>query len=50
MAKWWVAVGYSLAFGEGNAWIGDVSRLFMAGMAEGWTRITRCSSSKRRTP
>ncbi len=34
----WVAVGYSLAFGEGNAWIGDVSRLFMAGMAEGWDK------------
>ncbi len=23
----WFVVGYSLAFGEGNAWIGDFSRL-----------------------
>ncbi|MYM62668.1 ammonium transporter [Pseudomaricurvus sp. HS19] len=28
----WLLVGYSLSFGEGNAFIGDLSRLFMAGM------------------
>ncbi len=26
----WVIIGYSLAFGEGNAWIGDTSKLLMA--------------------
>ncbi|HXW06743.1 MAG TPA: ammonium transporter [Vicinamibacterales bacterium] len=28
----WAMVGYSLAFGPGNAWIGDLSRLFLAGV------------------
>ena len=28
----WLVVGYSLAFGEGNAWIGDFSKVFMAGI------------------
>ena len=28
----WVVVGYSLAFGEGNAFIGDFSRVFMTGI------------------
>ncbi|WP_242521793.1 ammonium transporter [Motiliproteus sp. SC1-56] len=28
----WLVVGYSLAFGEGNAWIGDFSRVMMAGV------------------
>ncbi|MEJ2317041.1 MAG: ammonium transporter [Gammaproteobacteria bacterium] len=28
----WLLVGYSLAFGEGNAWIGDFSRVFMSGV------------------
>jgi Amt family ammonium transporter len=28
----WLIAGYSLSFGEGNAWIGDFSRLFMSGM------------------
>jgi len=28
----WVIVGYSLAFTNGNAWIGDFSRLFLNGM------------------
>ncbi|GAA5316801.1 MAG: ammonium transporter [Candidatus Pelagadaptatus aseana] len=31
----WLIVGYSLSFGEGNAWIGDFSRVFMAGMGKG---------------
>ena len=28
----WLVVGYSLAFGEGNAWIGDLSKVMMAGI------------------
>ena len=28
----WFVVGYSLAFGEGNAWIGDFSRLMFSGI------------------
>ncbi len=28
----WLVAGYSLAFGEGNAWIGDFSRVMMAGV------------------
>ncbi len=34
----WMVIGYSLAFGEGNAYIGDVSRLLMGGMAENWDK------------
>lgn len=28
----WFLLGYSLAFGEGNAWIGDLSKVMMAGI------------------
>ncbi len=28
----WLVVAYSLAFGEGNAWIGDFSKVMMAGI------------------
>jgi len=28
----WLIAGYSLAFGEGNAWIGDLSRVMLAGV------------------
>ena len=28
----WLIAGYSLAFGEGNAWIGDFSRVLMGGV------------------
>ena len=28
----WLVVGYSLAFGEGNAWIGDFSKVMMGGV------------------
>ncbi|MGG5812124.1 ammonium transporter [Falsiroseomonas sp. CW058] len=38
VAVLWMVLGYSLAFGEGNAWIGDLSRLLMRGMAEGWDK------------
>ena len=32
MGLLWVLVGYSLAFGEGNAWIGDLSMAGLAGI------------------
>jgi len=31
----WLVVGYSLAFGEGNAWIGDFSKVMMGGIEPG---------------
>jgi Amt family ammonium transporter len=34
----WMVAGYSLAFGEGNAWIGDFSRFFLGGLAESWDK------------
>jgi Amt family ammonium transporter len=34
----WMVAGYSLAFGEGNAWIGDFSRVFLNGLAENWDK------------
>jgi ammonium transporter, Amt family len=34
----WMVLGYSLAFGNGNAWIGDLSRLFLGGIAETWDK------------
>lgn len=30
----WLLVGYSLAFGEGNAWIGDFSKVMMIGVTK----------------
>ncbi len=30
----WLVVGYSLAFGEGNAWIGDFSKVMMVGIGK----------------
>ncbi|MCG7896331.1 MAG: ammonium transporter [Candidatus Thiodiazotropha taylori] len=30
----WLIAGYSLAFGEGNAWIGDFSRVLMSGVGK----------------
>lgn len=30
----WLIAGYSLAFGTGNAWIGDLSMVFMGGITE----------------
>jgi Amt family ammonium transporter len=32
MSILWFAFGYSLAFGEGNAWIGDFKKAFLAGV------------------
>ncbi len=34
----WMVAGYSLAFGEGNAWVGDLSRVFLNGLAETWDK------------
>jgi Amt family ammonium transporter len=34
----WVVAGYSLAFTNGNAWIGDFSRLFLNGIADQWNK------------
>jgi len=30
----WFVIGYSLAFGEGNAWIGDFSKVLMTGITK----------------
>lgn len=32
----WMVIGYSLAFGEGGAYVGDLSRMFLAGVVENW--------------
>ena len=34
----WMLAGYSLAFGNGNAWIGDFSRLFLDGLGPNWDK------------
>ena len=34
----WMVVGYSLAFTNGNAYIGDFSRLFLNGIAPNWDK------------
>ncbi len=34
----WVLVGYSLAFGEGGAYLGDLSKLLLGGIAENWDK------------
>ncbi len=34
----WVVAGYSLAFTNGNAWIGDLSRVFLNGLADNWDK------------
>ncbi|HBK08781.1 MAG TPA: ammonia channel protein [Acetobacteraceae bacterium] len=34
----WIVAGYSLAFTNGNAWVGDFSRLFLNGLADGWDK------------
>jgi Amt family ammonium transporter len=34
----WIVVGYSLAFTNGSAWIGDLSRLFLNGIGEAWDK------------
>ncbi|GIX08306.1 ammonium transporter [Elioraea sp.] len=34
----WMVAGYSLAFGEGGAYLGDLSKLFLAGLGEAWDK------------
>ena len=34
----WIVVGYSLAFGEGNAWMGDFSKVLLMHLADGWDK------------
>jgi Amt family ammonium transporter len=34
----WMVAGYSFAFGNGNAWFGDFSRLFLNGLGAGWDK------------
>ncbi len=34
----WYVIGYSLAFTNGNAYIGDLSRLFLHGIENGWDK------------
>ena len=34
----WMVAGYSLAFGEGGAYVGDLSKLFLSGVAENWDK------------
>ena len=34
----WMVAGYSLAFTNGNPYIGDLSRLFLNGFGEGWDK------------
>ena len=34
----WMLAGYSLAFGNGNGWIGDASRLFLNGLGADWNK------------
>jgi Amt family ammonium transporter len=34
----WVIAGYSLAFTNGNAWVGDLSRFFLTGIGIDWDK------------
>jgi Amt family ammonium transporter len=34
----WMVAGYSLAFGEGGAYLGDLSKLFLSGVAANWDK------------
>jgi Amt family ammonium transporter len=34
----WMVAGYSLAFGEGGAYVGDLSRLFLSGVGANWDK------------
>jgi Amt family ammonium transporter len=34
----WMVAGYSLAFSNGGAWLGDLSRVFLNGMGETWDK------------
>ena len=34
----WMVAGYSIAFGNGNAYFGDFSRLFLSGLSANWDK------------
>lgn len=34
----WMVAGYSIAFGEGGAYFGDISRVMLNGLAENWDK------------
>ncbi len=34
----WVVIGYSIAFGEGGPYFGDLSKFLLAGVSEGWDK------------
>ncbi len=34
----WMVIGYSLAFGEGGPWIGDLSKVLLMHLADGWDK------------
>nr|WP_263965104.1 ammonium transporter [Roseomonas sp. SXEYE001]MCV4206129.1 ammonium transporter [Roseomonas sp. SXEYE001] len=34
----WMVAGYSLAFGEGGAYVGDLSKVMLRGVAENWDK------------
>ena len=34
----WMVLGYSLAFGEGGAYVGDLSKLLLRGISENWDK------------
>ncbi|MBV9812885.1 MAG: ammonium transporter, partial [Acetobacteraceae bacterium] len=34
----WMVAGYSLAFTNGNAYVGDLSRFFLSGIADNWDK------------
>ncbi len=38
MTVLWMVAGYSLAFTNGNAFIGGLSRVFLQGLAQGWNK------------
>ena len=38
IAVTWMVAGYSFAFGEGGAYFGDFSRLFLSGIAANWDK------------
>lgn len=38
VAVLWMVAGYSIAFGEGGAYFGDMSRILLRGLAENWDK------------
>ena len=43
----WMVAGYSLAFADGNAYVGDLSRVLLSGMAETWDKPFTLGSRRR---